>query len=259
MSSGFTWKKKRKFTGDLPRPPGTSDGMLFGPASSGTPVRNKWYDRELMRNLAVQEQSKKNLASGIKNIVTAAVSGPDTWKRIKLVLGSGVPGAVMSAGVNLGLIEGRKRLKIDQDIQKNIQQSGFVPAANGVVFTSAQDATAEDLVVAQVAQDRIRKRARARTIIRKFFRKKAGPRLLKRRRVRFAIRDARQTLAMERRANRIAIARGLRRRFAPRRRRLARARNILRKFFRYGRKTRRYWGRNLQRVRGYHAPFSPDY
>lgn len=259
MSSGFTWKRKADYVGDLPRPAGTSEGMLFGPASIGTPVTNKWYDQELMRNQAVVDQSKKNLYSGIRNIVTAAITQPDSWKRIKLTLGSGVPGAVLSAGVNLGLIEGKKRLKVEQDIQKNIQQTSFVPAANGVVFTSPQDATAEDLVVAQVARARIQHRARARTIIRKFFRNRAGPRLLRRRRVRFAIRDARQTLALERRANRIAIARGLRMRFAGRRRRLARGRFILRRFFRYGRRTRRYWGRNLYRVRGYHAALSPDY
>lgn len=251
MSSGFTWKRKAE---SLPRPHSDPyDGMLFGPASIGTPVNNKWYDEELMRNLAVAEKSKANSISAIRNIVSAGTQLG--WKRIKLTLGSGVPGAVISAGVNFGLLGREQNVLRSEGNQGN----ALVPQAQGALhFMNVEDTNAYDLLVKDRASQIQKERARAR-LIRNTFLRKAWPKLLRRRRARFAIRDARRTLWMERRANRLAVARGLRMRFAERRRRLARGRFVLRRFFRFGRRSRRYWGRNLYRVRGYNAPLSPDY
>lgn len=254
MSSGFTWKRKADFEGDLPRPHVDHyDGMLFGPASSGTPVINKWYDQEYMRNVATAEKSKANSISAIRNIVSAGTQLG--WKRIKLTLGSGVPGAVISAGVNFGLLGPEQRLIRQEPLIGN----ALVPQAQGRLhFMNVEDSSAYDLLVKDRAREIQKDRARAR-LIRNTFLRKSWPKLLRRRRARFAIRDARQTLYQERRGNRIAIARGLRRRFAGRRRRLARGRFVLRRFFRYGRRNRRYWGRNLVRVRGGTHYGSPDY
>lgn len=251
MSSGFTWKRKANEA--LPRAHvDRYDGMLFGPASFGSDtstVRNVWYDTELMRNLAATRQEKRNIGSHVRNIISAARDAPLSWKRIKLTLGSGLPGAAISAGVKLGLIGREKRLRVEQDIQKNIQQSGFIPAANGKIFTSAQDGTAEDILVQKRAGQILDQRATARRIRNNFLRQ-AGPKLLERRRQRLSLARAGKARFARRRRKRIVKARRLRKQFAPRRRSLARARLVLRRFFRLGRKSRRYWGRNLARVRG---------
>lgn len=257
---GFT------FTSKLQRPHGLEstnyENMLF---STGTGFTNKYYNAEYMRNRrpssggSVLSGTARDAVLGARRIAQRHIDELQwaPWKRIKLdTVAAAVP--AVAAYIAEGLVPAsptrlRKtpgpivpgtppRTTRERSYSTSSRESDLVRKLERRAHIAKEQSIQRD------AEEALRrgKEPWARHKIRSFF-LRFNKKILGKRRGRFAIARLKQLQWQQRRQLRLLRAAVLRQSYSAKRREYARARFITRRFFRYGKKNRRYWAQKFRR------------